>query len=79
MQLFVDLDILSLVTISRLNWIGHGSRMNSKRKVSQVLNNNPQGSRLRGRPKNRWWNCVQTDIIYAKLRTGKRDKKNRAD
>jgi len=25
--------------------------MNSKRKVSQVFNNNPQGSRLRGQPK----------------------------
>jgi len=22
----------------------------------------PQGSQLRGWPKNRWWNCVQTDI-----------------
>jgi hypothetical protein len=36
--------------------------MDSKRKVSQALNNNPQGSRLRGRPKNRRWNYVQTDI-----------------
>ena len=34
--------------------------MDSKRKVSQVFDNNLQGSRLRGRPKNRWWNCVQT-------------------
>ena len=31
--------------------IGHVSRMNSKRKVSQVFNNNPQGSRLRGQSK----------------------------
>jgi hypothetical protein len=34
--------------------------MDSKRKVSEVFNNNPEGSRLRGRPKIRWWNCVQT-------------------
>jgi hypothetical protein len=32
-----------------------------KEKVIEVFNNNPQGSQLRGRPKNRWWNCVQTD------------------
>jgi hypothetical protein len=24
--------------------------------------NNPTGSRLRGRPINKWWNCVQIDI-----------------
>jgi hypothetical protein len=56
MQLVRGLDILSFVRISRLNWISHINRMDSKRKVSQVFNNNPQGSRLRGRPKNRWWN-----------------------
>jgi hypothetical protein len=35
--------------------------MDSKRKVSQMHKNNPQGSQLR-RPKNGRWNCVQTDI-----------------
>ena len=67
LQLFGDLDIPPFVRRSRLNWIGHVNRMDSKRKVSQVFNNNPQGSRLRGRPKNRWWNCVQTDINKCKI------------
>jgi hypothetical protein len=31
-QLFGDLVIISFVSISRLNWIGHVSRMDSKRK-----------------------------------------------
>jgi intein/homing endonuclease len=57
-QLFGDLDILSFVKISRMKWIGHVNRMDSKRKVSQLFNNKPQGHQLRGRPKNRWWNCV---------------------
>jgi len=56
------LDILSFVRTVRLNWIGRVNRMDSARKVSLILNNNPQGSRLRGRPKNRWWNCVQTNV-----------------
>jgi len=51
-----DLDILLFVRISRLSWISHVNRMDSKRKVSQVFNNNSQGSRLRGRPKNKWRN-----------------------
>jgi hypothetical protein len=36
--------------------------MDTKRKVSQVFKNSPKGSRLRGQQKNRWWNCIQTDI-----------------
>jgi len=68
MQLFGDLDKLSFVRISRLNRIGHVNRMDSKRKVSTVFNSNPQRSRQRGRSKNRWWKCAQTDIIKCKFK-----------
>jgi hypothetical protein len=61
------LNVLSFVRISRLNWIGRVNGMDSKRKVSKVLSSNPQGSRLRGRPKKRWRNCVQTDINRFKM------------
>ena len=62
------LGILQFVRIIRLNWIGHVNRMDSKRKGSQVFNNNPQRSRLRGRPKNRaaW----EKPIKEAKVRIG---------
>jgi hypothetical protein len=43
MQLFGDLDILSFVRINWLRWFGHVNGRDSKRKVSQVFNNNPQG------------------------------------
>ena len=58
--------------ISCLNWIGRVYRMDIKKKLSQVFNINPQGSRLRGCLKNRWRNCVQTDVDNAKLQIGKR-------
>jgi hypothetical protein len=51
MQLFGDLDILSFVRITWLNWIGHVNRMDSKRKASQVFHNTSQGNRIRGPPK----------------------------
>jgi len=41
MQKFEDLDILSFVRISRLNGTSHVKGMVSKRKVSQLFNNNP--------------------------------------
>jgi hypothetical protein len=47
-------------------------------KISQEINNNPQGSRLGG-PKNRWWNFVQTDIDKLKNYKSERGVKNSAD
>jgi len=75
MHLFEDLDILSFVGISWLNWIGHVNRMDSKRKLSK---NNLQGNRLRGQPKHRWWNCVQTVINECRITNWKERSKNRA-
>ena len=80
MQLFGDLDTLSFARVSRLNWIGRVNRMDSKRKVSQAFNNHPQGSRLRGRPKNRRWNFAQIDINkFKKYKLEREVKINRAD
>jgi len=52
--------------------------MDSKKKVIQVFNNNPHVSRQAGRPKNRRWNCVQTDINKCKFKNWKERLKNRA-
>jgi hypothetical protein len=61
MLLCGDVDILSFVIISRLNWIGHVNRMDSKRKVRYLT-----GKSTKRRTKNRW-NCVQTDINKCKV------------
>jgi hypothetical protein len=53
--------------------------MESKGTVSQVFNNNPQGSRPRGRPRNRWWNVYKQILRSVNLTTGKKGKKNRVD
>jgi len=76
MQLLGDLDVLSFVRTSRLNWICHLNRMDSKRQESRVFHNNPQGSRLRGQPNNRRRNCVcKTDINGYKFRNWKESSK----
>jgi hypothetical protein len=79
MQLFGDLDKLSFVRVSLLNWIGRANRMDCKGKVSQVFEDNPQGSRLRGRQKIDGGTVYKRILINAKLKTKKRGKKNRAD
>jgi hypothetical protein len=52
--------------------------MDSKRKVIQVFNNNPQGSQLRGQPKIKRWNGIQIDINKCKITNWKEMSKNRA-
>jgi len=39
---------------------------------------NPQGTRLTGQPKHRWWNCVKTDKNKGKIPNWKERSKNRA-
>jgi hypothetical protein len=38
------------------------------KKVKQMYNNNHKVRRLRGRPKNRWWNCVPTSINKCEIK-----------
>jgi hypothetical protein len=40
---------------------------------------NPEGSRLRGRPENRWWKCVQTDSNKCDVTNLKERSKNKAN
>jgi len=59
--------------------IGHVKGIESRSNVSQVFHDNPRGSRLRGGPKHRWWNCVQTDIDKWKIKHWTEGSKNRVD
>jgi hypothetical protein len=49
--------------------------MDSKRKVSQAFDNNPQGSRLRT-TKNQMVEMTANILIKAKLKTGRTGKRN---
>jgi len=71
-----DIDILPFVRISRLNLTGRVNRISSTGKEIQIFNNNPQGNRLRGRPKNVWWNCGQTRINRRKIKNWKERSKH---
>ena len=61
-ELYKEADLETHIRCQRLRWLGHIIRMENTRKVKIVFNNNPEGARLRGRPRTRWWNCVQADL-----------------
>ena len=62
-----------------MNCRGYLKTTDRTRKVKHVFNNTLQGSRLRGRPRNRWWNCVQTANNKCKIKIGKGGQKSRAE
>jgi hypothetical protein len=78
-QLYGDLDVVSFIRINRLRWIGHVDIMDDKRMVYQDFANQPQGSRPRGRPKYRWWDCVYGDTRKCKIRNWEQRSINRED
>jgi hypothetical protein len=56
------MDIVSLIRVRRLNWIGQFNRIDDTRKVEQIFGCQPEGVRTRGRSRSGCWECVWTYI-----------------
>ena len=59
---YEDVDIISFIRLSRMRWIGHVIRLDKERKIFNIFYNQPQGTRIRGRSKNRWMDSILSDI-----------------
>jgi hypothetical protein len=77
MKLYEEVEILSFIRLSRLRWIGHVNRMDKERKIYNIFYNQPQGTRIKGRSKNRWMNCVLSGIKKCKIRNWKEHSKDK--
>ena len=55
-------DIVTVIKIRRLEWIGHIIRMNETRSVKKIFEGKLEGRRGRGRPRLRWINDVEDDL-----------------
>ena len=55
-------DIVTVIKIRRLEWLGHVSRMNETRSVKKIFEGKLEGRRGRGRPRLRWINDVEDDL-----------------
>jgi hypothetical protein len=54
-------DIVNVIKIRRLEWLGHVVRMNETRSVKKIFEGNLEGRRSRGRHRLRWINDVEDD------------------
>jgi len=55
-------DIVNVIKIRRLEWLGHMVRMNETRCVKKIFEGKLEGRRGRGRPRLRWINDVEDDL-----------------
>ena len=55
-------DIVSIIKIRRLEWLGHMVRMNETRSVKKIFEGKLEGRKGRGRPRLRWMNDVEDDL-----------------
>jgi len=55
-------DIVTVIKIRRLEWLGHVIRMNETRSVEKIFEGKLEGRRGRGRPRLRWIDDVEDDL-----------------
>ena len=55
-------DIVNVIKIRILEWLGHVVRMNETRSVKKIFEGKSNGWRGRGRPRLRWINGVEDDL-----------------
>ena len=54
---------MRVVKSRRMSWAGHVARMGEDRGVDRVLVGKPEGKRPLGRPRRRWEDNIQMDLL----------------
>ena len=55
-------DIVTVIKIQKLEWLGHVSRMNETESVKKSLEGKLEGRSGRGQPRLRWINDAEDDL-----------------
>jgi hypothetical protein len=61
-------DIVSVIKVRRLEWLGHIIRMNETRTVKKMFEEKLGGRRGRGRPRLRWMDVVEDDLRNMRIK-----------
>ena len=67
-ELIENADIVKSVKSRRIAWLGHVMRMDDKRTPKTILQWNPIGTRIRGRPRKRWIVDIEEDMQIMGIR-----------
>jgi hypothetical protein len=59
--------IIIIIKSRRMRWAGHVARMGEKRNVYRLLVGKPEGKRSLGRPRRRWIDNINMDLLETGL------------
>jgi len=62
--------VLSEIKSARIRWLGHVEKMAGERVAKQLLSDQPVRRRRRGRPRKKWLNDVEDDLVHLRVREG---------
>ena len=62
-QRYHHADVVQKIRAKRLRWTGHVVRMEPETPTNQVFSRDPVGDRRRGRPKTRWTDLVEAELL----------------
>jgi hypothetical protein len=67
-KLIEGADIVRFIKAQRIKWLGHIQRMDQIRPARRPLDWKPMGTRLVGRPRQRWQEDVMEDLKKLKIK-----------
>jgi hypothetical protein len=78
-ELIGGADIVRFIKTQRIKWLGHIQRMDQARPTRKLLDWKPMGTRLVGRPRQRWQEDVMEDLKKLKIKNWKEDRRTWRD
>jgi hypothetical protein len=78
-ELIENADIVRFIKGRRIVWLGHVMRMDGIRIPRRILEWNPMGRRIRGRPRIRWIEDIEEDIQTMGIRGWRKLSKERTE
>ena len=76
-NLYSEPNIVNIIKIARLRWIGHVMRMDEDNATRRFTLLRPDGGRRRGRPKLRWMDGIEEDLRKLGVRGWRREALDR--
>jgi hypothetical protein len=62
-NLYSSPSIIRIIKWRRMRWVGHVARMGEKGNVYRLLMGKPEGKRPLGRPRHRWIDNIEMDLL----------------
>jgi len=76
-KLIAVADIVRFIKAQRIKWLGHVQRVDQARPTRKLLDWKPMGTRLVGRPNERWQEDIMEDLKKLKIKNWNETSKDR--